>query len=204
MTGKHRAITYKGRHRAPESHTAAKLATTATLATLTAVSVPGTAAADPPGGWGPIIECESSGRNIEHGGDPGGVSTASGYFQFVNGTWRAFGGLEFAPRAINASLAEQTIVANRAFDRNGLRDWEASRHCWQGKVAAVKINPPAPAQPRLPKEVEPPKQSNTVTVKRGDTLSELFGADWRKVYEANRSTIGSNPNLILPGQTLRV
>lgn len=44
------------------------------------------------------------------------------------------------------------------------------------------------------------------TVKSGDSLSEISRFycgvvnDWTGIYEANRRTIGSNPNLIFPGQ----
>ena len=49
-------------------------------------------------------------------------------------------------------------------------------------------------------------------VKKGDTLSgiahELMGdgteKSWRKIYEANKSVIGADPNLIKPGQVLQV
>jgi murein DD-endopeptidase MepM/ murein hydrolase activator NlpD len=45
------------------------------------------------------------------------------------------------------------------------------------------------------------------TVVRGDTLSgiaagERVGGGWRKLYDANRSTIGGDPDLIIPGQRL--
>ena len=48
------------------------------------------------------------------------------------------------------------------------------------------------------------------TVKKGDnlwTLAKKFygsGADWKKIYEANRGVIGGNPNLIYPGQTFTI
>jgi len=63
------------------------------------------------------------------------------------------------------------------------------------RVAAVEaaIRQPAP----------PP--ARTYTVKPGETLSgigQLFGVDWRRIYEANRATIGADPNLIRPGQVL--
>jgi len=44
-------------------------------------------------------------------------------------------------------------------------------------------------------------------VQQGDTLSGIaakYGKDWHKVYQANRDTIGSDPNLIYPGQKLVV
>jgi len=50
----------------------------------------------------------------------------------------------------------------------------------------------------------------TYTVKKGDnlwTLAKKFygsGADYTKIYEANKGTIGKNPNLIYPGQTFTI
>ncbi|MCI9474596.1 MAG: LysM peptidoglycan-binding domain-containing protein [Flavonifractor sp.] len=46
----------------------------------------------------------------------------------------------------------------------------------------------------------------TYTVKKGDnlwTLAKKFygsGADYTRIYEANKNVIGGNPNLIYPGQ----
>jgi nucleoid-associated protein YgaU len=50
--------------------------------------------------------------------------------------------------------------------------------------------------------------SSTYTVKSGDSLWKIAqrqygkGSDWRKIYDANKSVIGKNPNLIYPGQKL--
>lgn len=50
----------------------------------------------------------------------------------------------------------------------------------------------------------------TYTVKKGDCLWTIAkklcgsGSDWQKIYEANRDTIGKNPNLIYPGQTFTI
>ncbi|MFI5886407.1 transglycosylase family protein [Streptomyces sp. NPDC051554] len=43
------------------------------------------------------------------------------------------------------------------------------------------------------------------TVREGDTLSAIaaqHGTTWRKVYAANKSVIGADPDLIIPGQQL--
>ena len=51
---------------------------------------------------------------------------------------------------------------------------------------------------------------STYTVKAGDSLwkiaKQLYGsgADWKKIYEANKDVIGGNPNLIYPGQTFTI
>ena len=49
--------------------------------------------------------------------------------------------------------------------------------------------------------------NKTYTVRSGDTLSGIgskYGISWKKIYEANKSVIGSNPNRIYPGQTLTI
>lgn len=53
--------------------------------------------------------------------------------------------------------------------------------------------------------VEVPEKS--YTVKSGDTLSgiaEKFGLNWFRLYNYNKSVIGSNPDLIYPGQVLKI
>lgn len=66
-----------------------------------------------------------------------------------------------------------------------------------------------PTSKPAPKPVEKPTQpvetSGKYTVKSGDTLSEisqdvLHSTNWHPLYEANRDVIGSNPDLIFPGQ----
>jgi len=45
------------------------------------------------------------------------------------------------------------------------------------------------------------------TVKSGDNLSKIaskYGINWRELYNTNKSVIGSNPNLIRPGQTFNI
>ena len=56
--------------------------------------------------------------------------------------------------------------------------------------------------------VDEPPIPNAVTVQSGDSLWALAqlhlgdGARWPEIYEMNAETIGSNPDLILPGQEL--
>lgn len=49
--------------------------------------------------------------------------------------------------------------------------------------------------------------SKTYTVQKGDTLSGIANklgiSDWHTLYNNNKSVIGSNPNLIYPGQVLK-
>ncbi|MBC3840043.1 LysM peptidoglycan-binding domain-containing protein [Streptacidiphilus sp. 4-A2] len=68
--------------------------------------------------------------------------------------------------------------------------------------------PPAPhrAPPRAEHQHHPVNTSTTsYTVRTGDTLGAIassHGTTWQKLYAANTGTIGTNPDLITPGQTL--
>ena len=76
-------------------------------------------------------------------------------------------------------------------------------------VPAVKVESQAKSQTSglntRPNTQETPK---TATVVSGDCLWNLAkkyygdGAQYKKIYEANKAVIGSNPNLIKPGQKL--
>jgi nucleoid-associated protein YgaU len=61
--------------------------------------------------------------------------------------------------------------------------------------------------PAAPARVQ---QEETYTVKKGDSLSKIakrtYGdaQQWRRIYEANREIIGDNPDLIHPGQALKL
>jgi len=50
----------------------------------------------------------------------------------------------------------------------------------------------------------------TYTVRPGDSLSKIAKAlmgdakKWRALYEANKDVVGSNPDLIHPGQVLKI
>jgi len=74
-------------------------------------------------------------------------------------------------------------------------------------VSTPAPKPPAP-KPAPPKPAPKPVETDgQYTIKSGDTLSaisrtELKTSNWRPLYEANKKTVGSNPNLIFPGQEL--
>ena len=83
--------------------------------------------------WDAVAAKESSGDwdNNNTGGHMTSSGAPRGGLQITDGTWKAFGGLEFAPAAHLASKAEQVAVANRiAFSgykgtpAQGLGAWE--------------------------------------------------------------------------------
>lgn len=70
-----------------------------------------------------------------------------------------------------------------------------------GTVATVQ-----PTQTRVDNTTTP----KTYTVKKGDNLWNIAkalygsGADYTKIYGANKGTVGNNPNRIYPGQVLTI
>jgi len=78
-------------------------------------------------------------------------------------------------------------------------------------IGAVRPTPYVPTTKPVETKPEPttpkPTTNGTYTVRSGDTLSgisyaELNTRDWKPLYEANKDVVGSNPNLIFPGQKL--
>lgn len=79
-------------------------------------------------------------------------------------------------------------------------------------VRQVKIDTPKKTatvkkeEPRVDNTVQP----KTYTVKKGDCLWNIAkkyygnGAQYTKIYNANKGVIGGNPNLIYPGQVLTI
>jgi len=54
---------------------------------------------------------------------------------------------------------------------------------------------------------KPTSAETTYTVKKDDNLSSIaakYNTTWQKLYEKNKTVIGSNPNLIYPGQVLKI
>jgi nucleoid-associated protein YgaU len=78
-------------------------------------------------------------------------------------------------------------------------------------VNELGLKPAAPTNNNVSTNTRPaPPQPKTYTVKSGDTLwaiaKKYLGAGNRysEIYSANKSVIGSNPNLIKPGQVLTI
>ncbi len=76
-------------------------------------------------------------------------------------------------------------------------------------VAKPTITPPNTSVPRSEPKSQP-TDSDTYTVQSGDSLSKiakkLYGDanNWHKLYDANKTLIGDNPDMIQPGQRLTV
>ena len=120
-----------GRHRKPSAPVpGAAVITTGVFAVVPLALTTGTAQAAEPApsvapapsvDWTPIIKCES-GHNPKA---QNRSSTASGLFQFLDSSWKAYGRAKYSSRAKDATVAQQTEIAEAAFRRSGLSPWKA-------------------------------------------------------------------------------
>ena len=77
---------------------------------------------------------------------------------------------------------------------------------------ALSDDPEQPALTQEPQRSGEPQAAaaKTYTVVKGDCLWNIAkkfygqGSDWPKIYQANKGIIGSNPNLIYPGQVYTI
>ncbi|OEU99478.1 peptidase [Streptomyces qinglanensis] len=173
--------------------------------------------------WEKVAACESSGN--------WNSATDNGYFgglQFSSSTWEAYGGTAYAARADQATKDQQIAVAEKVLEGQGPGAWPtcgpragltrgdaapaAARHGSgrqvdpAGTTAAERTAQAAQTKADRAR-AERGKKLTTYQVVGGDTLSGIaqeheVAGGWHTLYEGNRSTIGADPDLILPGQRL--
>ncbi|MGA5179830.1 transglycosylase family protein [Streptomyces pseudogriseolus] len=181
----------------------------------------GAAQAADVGTWEKVAACESTGN--------WDINTGNGYYgglQFSQSTWEAFGGTRYAPRADLATKDQQIAVAEKVLDGQGPGAWPTCsvRAGLTRDGADPDIRPATDRAQRddrserrtTVEDVRPhttPQaragRAEMYTVVHGDTLSgiadqERVRGGWQGLYQANRSTIGADPDLILPGQRLKL
>ncbi|MDI9829858.1 transglycosylase family protein [Streptomyces sp. KAU_LT] len=173
--------------------------------------------------WNKVAACESTGR--WH------VNTGNGYFgglQFAQSTWEAYGGTRYAARADLATKDQQIAVAEKVLDGQGPGAWPQCSvragltrgggspgvHPDAATTKAVGDTTRAAAKKTSVQDVQPQTtpqsragRAEMYTVVPGDTLSRIaedrnVRGGWRGLYAANRTTVGADPDLILPGQRL--
>jgi hypothetical protein len=212
----------KGRHRRPSKSVrfAAAAGVTGAAVAIPMFAATGAQAASVDT-WDRVAQCEATGN--------WSINTGNGYYgglQFSQSSWAAAGGTAYAARADLASKEQQIATAEKLLAMQGPGAWP---HC--GQVAGLSAGGPAPelgggesaeqAAPAPERAEEAPASRGTdrpategkavkganYTVKSGDTLSKIAQANdtsWLAVYDANKPVIGDNPNLIFPGQKLKI
>ncbi|MGX9890986.1 transglycosylase family protein [Streptomyces sp. NPDC002276] len=179
--------------------------------------------------WNKVAACESSGDwNINTGnGYYGGL-------QFTQSTWEAYGGTAYASRADLATRDQQIAVAEKVLKGQGPGAWPVCSvragltrggdtpdiHVGGTKTTDTAKSKAEDAKAQTVKrsvkdvqpQTTPQSRAGTVemyTVVRGDTLSgiaetERVDGGWHGLYAENRTTVGDDPDLILPGQRLNL
>ncbi|MFJ4200133.1 transglycosylase family protein [Streptomyces sviceus] len=209
----------RGRHRRYQPNRINRASLTVTAGGV-GIAVPligaGTAHAADVATWNKVAACESSSN--------WSINTGNGYYgglQFTRSTWEAYGGTRYAARADLATRDQQIAVAEKVLDGQGPGAWPACSaragltrggstpdvHPRTGKTSA-KTASVRDVQP----QTTPQSRAGTAemyTVVRGDSLSGIADDQkvrrgWRGLYAANRKTIGADPDLILPGQRLKL
>jgi LysM domain len=116
-----------------------------------------------------------------------------------------FGG----PRAIPTNPGNRSQCKTTCPLDGSIVNWDYVWEPIKPRVTAIPpvlTLPPSPAPSPPPPGPAPAAKSHTVV--HGDTLSNIaqkyYGnsALWTKIYAANKAVIGSNPNLLKPGQKL--
>ncbi|MFF4894820.1 transglycosylase family protein [Streptomyces sp. NPDC001068] len=211
----------RGRHRRyqPNRINRASLTVTAGGAGLALpLAAAGSADAASVSTWDKVAACESSGD--WH------INTGNGYYgglQFTQSTWEAYGGTRYAPRADLATRDQQIAVAEKVLGGQGPGAWPvcsvqaglsrggATPEVHTESAATRQATRPAKSSVRDVQPQTTPQsragKAEMYTVVHGDTLSGIaeeqdVTGGWHRLYAANRATVGSDPDLILPGQRL--
>ncbi|WP_328492571.1 transglycosylase family protein [Streptomyces sp. NBC_00414] len=163
--------------------------------------------------WNKVAACESTNN--------WSINTGNGYYgglQFSQSTWEAYGGRSYAARADLASKDQQIAVAEKVLKSQGPGAWPtcSQRAGLTRGGDSPDISPSGTSTQTTERKVDvqpqttPQSRAGTAemyTVVHGDTLSGIAGArevrgGWQRLYEANRQTVGADPDLIVPGQRL--
>ncbi|MGX1365800.1 LysM repeat protein [Streptomyces canus] len=205
----------RGRHRRYQPNRINRASLTVTAGGV-GIAVPligtGTAHAADVDTWNKVAACESSSN--------WSINTGNGYYgglQFTQSTWEAYGGTRYAARADLATRDQQIAVAEKVLDGQGPGAWPAcSERAGLTRGGTAPGVRPLTGKTTSVRDVQPQTtpqsragSAEMYTVVRGDSLSGIADAHkvrggWQGLYSANRKTIGADPDLILPGQRLRL
>ncbi|WP_405866486.1 MULTISPECIES: transglycosylase family protein [unclassified Streptomyces] len=217
----------RGRHRRYQPNRINRASLTVTVGGA-GMAIPligtGTAHAADVATWNKVAACESTNN--------WSINTGNGFYgglQFTQSTWEAYGGAKYARRADLATKDQQIAVAEKVLDGQGPRAWPVcSVQAGLTRGGATPDVRPAgsttaktgtTAKKAAKTSVEdvqpqstPQSRAGTAemyTVVRGDSLSGIAETEhvrggWQRLYAANRKTIGTDPDLILPGQRLNL
>jgi murein DD-endopeptidase MepM/ murein hydrolase activator NlpD len=194
----------------------------------------GSASAATEAQWDKIAQCESGGRwNLSYGDrdSTGGLQFRVASWQDALSYLRSKGvdTSDYPSMPYLATKKQQIIAAEGLLALQGPNAWTCNGISGPRSIGSKSEsmflggpNPypssstpstPSTPKPSTPKPSTPkpstPSSTGKYTVVRGDTLSKIAVAQdvdggWQALYQENKSVIGSNPNLIYPGQKLAI
>ncbi|WP_405838574.1 transglycosylase family protein [Streptomyces sp. NBC_01518] len=106
-----------------------------------------------------------------------------------------------APAASSGAVSEKSTKKSSS----GSKSESATGSTKKQSTKKATPSKPAQAPARGTNNASRGTSRGDYTVREGDTLSAIaaqHGTTWRKVYAANKSVIGADPDLIVPGQQL--
>ncbi|MER5946446.1 transglycosylase family protein [Streptomyces sp. NPDC001904] len=216
----------RGRHRRYQPSRVNRASLTVTVGgagmAIPLIGAGGAQAADV-GTWNKVAACESSNN--------WSINTGNGFYgglQFTASTWSAFGGGAYASRADLATKDQQIAVAEKVLAGQGPGAWPVcSQRAGLSRPAAEPVRTVEKARAGktkaaggvkdvkdvkpevIPQSTASKGRPEMYTVVHGDTLSGIaesrkVSGGWTRLYAANRTVVGGDPDLIVPGQRLSV
>ncbi|WP_353946207.1 transglycosylase family protein [Streptomyces sp. HUAS MG91] len=208
----------RGRHRRYQPSRVNRASLTVTVGgagmAIPLIGAGGAHAADV-GTWNKVAACESSNN--------WSINTGNGFYgglQFTASTWSAYGGRAYAPRADLATKDQQIAVAEKVLEGQGPGAWPVCSErggLTRGAAAPVRtvektkvVKDVKDVKPEVtPQSTASKGRPEMYTVVHGDTLSGIaetrkVSGGWTRLYAANRTVVGGDPDLIVPGQRLTV
>ncbi|MFF7632512.1 transglycosylase family protein [Kitasatospora sp. NPDC008050] len=181
-----------------------------------------------PGAW-PVCSVKAG---LSKGGAPAGVdaSADSGAAQQQSASQAQPTAQQSKPQAQQQTQPQQSATPSfpgqAGWDAGGKVFWYEKDGGWYWTShqsvynqfaapaqAPVQVQTPVQVPAQAPAAAAPTAQTGApaghgYTVQAGDTLSTIAQAQhlsggWQQLYQANHSTVGGDPNLIMPGQQLR-
>jgi resuscitation-promoting factor RpfA len=226
-----RSYSYKGRHRRETQQmrkAAVAVATVGAAATAPLMLGGGVAHADT-SVWDRVAQCESTGNwSISTGnGFYGGLQFTSSTWAAYGGTQYA-PEANLASKAQQIAVAQRVLASQGAGawpvcsvqagltqGNGGASTSAASTETQAQSQPQAQQQAQAPAAESTPEPTPTPVQSvkslggsitgSNYVVEIGDTLSKIAQrahVNWHSLYAQNKKVVGSNPNMIFPGQKL--
>ncbi len=161
-----------GRHRKPSTLRRTALRTVAAgvvvAAPALALTAPANAASDAT--WDRVAQCESSGD--------WSINTGNGFeggLQFLPSTWDAYGGLQYAQHAYQATREQQIAVAERVLQGQGWGAWTCAAMVGASGGVNLRDVPASSAEPAAKPAARPAATGQISNVTTGYTTVKVQG-----------------------------